>query len=188
MLQLYTSLIGCKLEYCCPVWDPSAVSDIRLIEDVQRKFTSKIIGCKELTYWDRLKFLGLQSLQRRRERYAIIHVWKIINNLAPNDMKMKFHDDGRTGVRAKIPPMVRGAPTAAQTARDKSFTVRAAKLWNILPANITRTEKLESFKTQLGHFLAAFPDNPPVAGYTVANDNSLLSWSQEGTRWTAHAS
>ena len=101
MLQLYTSLIRCKLEYCCPVWDPTAVSDIRLIEDVQRKFTSKIIGCKELTYWDRLKFLGLQSLQRRRERYAIIHVWKIINNLAPNDMKMKFHDDGRTGVRSE---------------------------------------------------------------------------------------
>ena len=31
-----------------------------------------------------LEVLKLYSLQRRRERYGIIYVWKIINGLVPN--------------------------------------------------------------------------------------------------------
>ena len=37
-----------------------------------------------MPYHERLKSLGLYSLQRRRERYCIIYVWKIIEGLAPN--------------------------------------------------------------------------------------------------------
>ena len=33
---------------------------------------------------ERLKSLGLYSLQRRRERYCIIYIWKIIEGLTPN--------------------------------------------------------------------------------------------------------
>ena len=91
------------------------------------------------------------------------------------------------GMRAKVPPMVRGATPAAQTARDNSFRVRAAKLWNILPPAVTRIEKLETFKAELGNFLKRFPDQPPIAGHTCSNNNSLLAWSQEGIRWTPMA-
>ena len=74
MLTLYKSLIRSKLEYCCPVWSPTNVGDIQKLENVQRFFTRKIAGCKELQYWDRIKKLNILSLQRRRERFWIIHV------------------------------------------------------------------------------------------------------------------
>ena len=38
----------------------------------------------KMLYHERLKSLGLYSLQRRRERYCIIYIWKIIEGLAPN--------------------------------------------------------------------------------------------------------
>ena len=62
MLTLYKSMVRSKLEYCCPLWDPSAISDIRKLEDVQRLFTSRVADCQEMSYWERLKALNLQSL------------------------------------------------------------------------------------------------------------------------------
>ena len=86
MMTLYKSMVRSKLEYCCPVWSPTKVTEIQKIENVQRAFTRKIVGCKDLAYWERLKKLKLISLQRRRERYCIIHIWKILHDQAPNDL------------------------------------------------------------------------------------------------------
>ena len=38
----------------------------------------------DLSYNERLKALKLHSLQRRRERYCIIYVWKVLEGLVPN--------------------------------------------------------------------------------------------------------
>ena len=39
---------------------------------------------KGLSYPERLTVLKLYSFQRRRERYIIIYVWKILEGLVPN--------------------------------------------------------------------------------------------------------
>ena len=181
MIYLYKSLVRSHVEYCCPVWDPTAIGEIQVIENVQRYFTDKISCCKDLNYWERLKLLHLQSLQRRRERYSIIHMWKLLNNAAPNDLNMVFRDTGRLGIRAKVQTLHRGASQAAQSALDNSFSVRAARLWNVIPAGVTRITEFEKFKIRLGEFLNQFPDLPPTTGYSAPNSNSLLAWTQAGT-------
>ena len=80
---------------------------IQQIESIQQSFTRKIaIGNLTNKYWDRLSHLKLYSLQRRRECYAIIYVWKIIEGHVPNisgeghSVISKLHDfthrNGRT--------------------------------------------------------------------------------------------
>ena len=49
-------------------------------EKIQRSFTKHITGMNDMPYHERLKSLGLYSLQRRRERY-FIYIWKIIEGL-----------------------------------------------------------------------------------------------------------
>ena len=136
MLQLYKSLIRSRLEYCCPLWDPTSVRDIEEIEQVQRHFTRRIAGMSSKNYWERLSTLKLQSLQRRRERYMIIHTWKIINGKVPNDINLEINDHKRLGTRLVLPKLSRDASRAALTAYDNSFAVRAVKLWNLLPKHV----------------------------------------------------
>ena len=187
MVTLLKSMIRPKLEYCCPLWNPNKIGDIQCIESIQRQFTRRISSCKNLNYWERLKRLQILSLQRRRERYSIIHVWKIYNGHAPNDINMDFYTTKRLGVRLRIPTYNHTAQKSVSTALEDSFSVKAARLWNILPKYVNEEKTLDSFKSYLGIFLDSFPDMPPTPGYTPPNSNSLLDWRCYGGDLGGHA-
>ena len=179
MMTLFKSMVRSKLEYCCPVWNPSKVQDIQALENVQRNFTRRVSGCQNLDYWARLKRLNILSLQRRRERYCIIHVWKILNDLAPNDIGLQFNHHIRLGTKVVIPQMNNKVQVSVRTDYDNSFKIKAGKLWNLLPSTINTITSLDLFKGALGKLLKGVPDTPPIPGYTYVNRNSLLEWKNE---------
>ena len=51
MLTLFKTMVRSRLEYCCPVWNPSKITDIEAIENVQRNYTRRILGCQQLDYF-----------------------------------------------------------------------------------------------------------------------------------------
>ena len=71
------------LNYCSPVWSPSTIGDIVLLESVQINFTKRTQGCQAKTCSDRLKALKLPTLELRRLRADLILCYKILNNLIP---------------------------------------------------------------------------------------------------------
>ncbi|KAG0725695.1 putative RNA-directed DNA polymerase from transposon X-element [Chionoecetes opilio] len=79
MLTLWKALVLPRLEYCCQLWSPYKKGDIVKLEALQRSFTSKIWDSQHMDYWERLRHLRLYSLQRRRERYLVIYVWKTLD-------------------------------------------------------------------------------------------------------------
>ena len=54
------------LEFASQVWSPHYKYLIDKVESLQRFFTRTILGIKDLPYSDRLKNLGLETLERRR--------------------------------------------------------------------------------------------------------------------------
>ena len=148
------------------------------IEGVQRTFAARIWGFKHLNYWQRLKALDLMSLQRRRERYIIIHMWKILHYKCPNNINIQFCAPSRLGTKAVIPGISKSSSQHNQTRYDASFAVMGPRLWNIIPGNLHSIDSLLRFKMNLKAFLKTFPDEPPVSGYICRNDNSLLEWNE----------
>ena len=142
MLPLYKTLVRSRLEYCSTLWNPAKVEDIMKLENLQRTLTAKITEVRHLSYWERLKSLELMSTQRRRERYIIIHVYKILHELAPNDISMQFHQTSRRGICCKVPGLVKNCRQRFQTMYDNSFAVTGSKLWNLVPANIKLKQSL----------------------------------------------
>ena len=120
-----------------PSMEPLEGKNIQALEKIRRSFTGKISGCQDCNYWDRLKKLHILSLQRRRERYCFIHVWKMSNNLAPNDIGMKFCSQNRLGIKITLPPVNNNKVQASvKTDYENSFKIKAARLWNLLPKHV----------------------------------------------------
>ena len=180
MMTLYKSLVRPHLDYCCTLWSPTNNGDISRVEEIQRSYTRKIAGLKGLDYWQRLQTLGLLSLQRRRERYTIILVWKVYNKEIPDSIlctPMDFVPTHRYGPRAIVPRYAYEGQQSNLSLYEQSFAVLGAMLWNILPRTVKEAPTLHQFKTLLGGFLSTIPDTPPVRGYPAqVNNNSLLKW------------
>ena len=179
LLPLFKSLVRSRLEYCSPLWHSSKISDIMCLEAVQRSLTAKIDEVKHLSYYNRLKSLNLMSLQRRRERYQIIHVYKIFRGLTPNDLNLEFFESMRRGPCCRIPPLAKNCRPKIQSLYDNSFRINGAKLWNSIPELIRRKKTLSSFKSSLTKLLLLLQDCPPVPG--ISSSNSLLDLMSGGT-------
>ena len=151
---------------------------------VQRSFLRKIKGTQNLTYWEQLKKMRLYSQQRRRERYLITYVWKILEEQVPNPAPhlIKSYSNSRLGRRCDIPPMTTRQGHFHQL-REGSIFVHGQRLFNVIPKHIRNMTKckVDKFKGALDKWLEGVPDEPQIQGYTQcrrAPTNNLIDMSK----------
>ena len=177
MLLLYKMLILPLLEYCSVLWSPQEVGNIQKLDDIQWTFIRKISSPADKNYWTRLRAFKLYSLQRRRERYQIIYLWKVLEGLVPNvNNKITSTLHARLGRKCVVPRVPNGK---LGKIREASLAVHGAKLFNVLPKPLRNMSgvKLDTFKSALDRYLKAIPDEPTLVGYTAcrrADTNSIF--------------
>ena len=77
-LQLFKSLVRLHLECGSTVWSVASKKEAIIIEHVQRRARRLIKEIQHLSYGNRLKHLGLPTLQYRRIRADVVETFKII--------------------------------------------------------------------------------------------------------------
>ena len=133
-----------------------------------------------------LSCLKMYSLQRRRERYRILYVWKIIEGLVPNlsvsttsGIQVKWNI--RVGRQCVYPRVANQTNNRLKKLHDGLLSKHGSLLFNCLPKNIRNMSgcSVISFKRELDNYLQTILDEPLIPGYgggnrTLYGSNSLI--------------
>ncbi len=83
---LYPTFIRPHLEFAASVWNNFSKENIKKIEGIQKRATKMVIELRTMGYEDRLKELGLTTLEVRRKRGDLIQINKIKNGVEGVDI------------------------------------------------------------------------------------------------------
>ena len=148
LVSLYKQHVRCHLEYASPVWSPWNRVDIEMLEKVQRRLIQLIPNLQGQTYEEKLKEVGLPTLEARRLRQDMITTYKFITGKDDVDYNTWFdlHGSAERITRTSSYPQNIIPKSSRTELRKNFFSNRVVNQWNSLPNYIKDSRSTTTFK------------------------------------------
>ena len=146
---LYKSIIRPLLEYGTCIWSPYLKKDIRRLEAVQRRATKFVKNISHLSYEERLRALGLPTLEYRRERNDMLQIYRALHGIDDIDCSRLFTLAPLNITRGHNWKLFH--KQCRTTQRLNSFSIRVVDRWNSLSSETVSATSLNAFKSALNN-------------------------------------
>ncbi|KAF4531363.1 hypothetical protein B566_EDAN019468 [Ephemera danica] len=140
---IFCSLVRPLLEVNIQACAPNLQKDETAMENVQRRATKRVAGLRNISYPDRLKTLGMFSLEHRRLRGDMILTHKIMHTLN-HPCRSLLTPSSNTNLRGH--PLKLQHQRSKKNIRHYSFGARVPRYWNRLPASVVQAKTTSDFK------------------------------------------
>ena len=141
--KIITTFIRPTLEYAAVAWNPYHQKDEKKIERIQRAATRWVPELRELSYEERLQALNLPTLKARRERGALITIYKCTTGMMDID-KTDFLQPNTSRTRGHSKKLL--IKDGKKDVKKHSFPNKFIKSWNDLPEHIVSAKNIHQFK------------------------------------------
>jgi len=153
VVPLYSEIVRPHMQYCIQVWGPQYGKGVELLERAQRRAMKMIRGLEHLPYEDRLRELGLFSLEKKRLRGDLIAAFQYLKGDYKKGGESTFVrvDSDRTrgnGFKLKEGRL-------RFDVRGKFFITESDEVLNRLPREVVDAPSLEMFKARLDEALGS---------------------------------
>jgi len=147
-LRLYMQYVRPHLEYAVVAWSPWYEADKECLEKVQRRAVNMVSGLRAGSYEEKLKELGITTLEERRNHLDMLQTYKIMNGKDNVSRKTWFDmaSDGQRATRQAADPLNIRPKAARLEIRRNFFSQRVVEKWNSVPAKVKSAESVMSFK------------------------------------------
>ena len=146
-VRLYIQYVRPHLEFATQAWSPWTAEDKQTLERVQQRAIKMVSGLQSKDYGERLKELGLQTLEERRHQADMAMVQQIMHRkggLAPETWFEQA--DGMRNTRSAADPLGIKKVFGRTELRKNFFSIRVIDPWNSIPAELKAETKKEIFK------------------------------------------
>ena len=150
--QIYKTYVRPHIEFASPVWNPWSKGDVDLLENVQKRMVKQIKGLSGTSYEEKIREIGLESLEERRNKQDLIQTFKIIHGYdkVSSNTWFKFMDKNRQHrTRLAVEDYSLEHRRARLDLRHNFFSHRTTKTWNNLPPDVRKKCSVTSFKHSL---------------------------------------